>query len=233
LLYIKDEPDDVVWSKKLDNQILDLIGPNQTACLYGSRDSFLPHYRGGFDTVELEPTSYISATELRNVTHKTVRPSEDFRAGIIWSTGNQYISCLPTVDVAIVDKTLKRVLLAKKPNEKLYRFVGGFAQPTSPDYETDAKREVMEETGLEVSDLKYVGSTLISDWRYKKEQNKIKTLFFIGFYIFGCPTANDDISEVRWYELTKIGEGDIVPEHKPLLEMFKNWCEKNPKVLVP
>jgi bifunctional NMN adenylyltransferase/nudix hydrolase len=233
VLYIKDEASDEVWSKKVDAQIEDVLGPNQTAAIYGSRDSFIPHYKGGYPTVELEPTRIISGTELRKEASNKVKASPDFRAGVIWAVANQFPCCLPTVDVAIFDKATQRVLMARKPNERLYRFVGGFAQPNTPSYEADAKRETMEETGLEVADLTYIGSTQIDDWRYRKEVNKIKTLMFIGFYIFGRADAKDDIAESRWYELTKINEHDIVPEHRPLLEMFKNWCGKNPKAIAP
>lgn len=227
VLYIKDEASDEVWSKKLNAQVDDLLGANQTAVLYGSRDSFIPHYTGNLPTVELEPTRFISGTELRKEVSNKVKANPDFRAGVIWAVGNQFPCCLPTVDIAILDKANNRVLMARKLNEKLYRFVGGFSQPTSESYELDAKRETMEETGLEVADLTYIGSTLIDDWRYRKEQNKIKTMFFVGMYVFGCPTAKDDIAESRWFDLTKLSEFDIVPEHKPLLKMFLEWFAKN------
>lgn len=223
VLYIKDEPSDDVWSRKLDSQVDDLTGANQSAVLYGSRDSFIPHYKGNLPVVELEPTRIISGTELRKEASNRVKASADFRAGVIWAIGNVWPSCLPTVDVAILDKTNNRVLMARKSNEKLYRFVGGFASPKSPSYEDDAKREVMEETGLEVGDLIYIGSTLVDDWRYRKEQNKIKTMFYVGIYTFGCPDAKDDIVESRWFDLTKFTEVDIVPEHRKLFEMFNEF----------
>ncbi len=221
VLYIKDEPSDESWSKKLDEQIEDVIGPNQTAILYGSRDSFIPHYTGRYPTVELEPKRYVSGTALRKKISNEVKGSKDFRAGVIWAVGNQFPCCLPTVDVAIIDKSNNRILLAKKPNEKLYRFVGGFAQPTSPSYENDAKREVIEETGLEVGDLTYIGSSLIDDWRYRNEINKIKTLFYMATYVFGSPKASDDISEVRWFDLKTMKVEDIVEEHRPLWVMLE------------
>lgn len=227
VLYIKDEASDEVWSKKLDSQINDLLGANQTAILYGSRDSFIPHYKGNFDVIELEPNRIISGTELRKEASNKVKASPDFRHGVIWAVNNMYPSCLPTVDVAIIDTVVRRVLMAKKLNEKLYRFVGGFASPKSESYEIDAKREAIEETGLEIGEPEYIGSVLIDDWRYRKENNKIKTMFFVSRYKFGIPQANDDISEVRWFDLIKITDFDIVPEHRPLLSMFLNWVAKN------
>jgi hypothetical protein len=52
-------------------------------------------------------------------------------------------------------------------------------------------------------------------------------MFFVSKYIFGSPRANDDISEVRWFDLKTIYDNDIVPEHHPLLTMFLNWVAKN------
>ena len=178
VLYIKDESSDEVWSRKLDSQIYDLIGANQTAILYGSRDSFIQYYSGKFKTVELEATRIVSGTELRKEASNKVKASPDFRAGVIWAVNNQFPSCYPTVDVAIIDPSTFRVLLGRKPSEKLYRFIGGFASPQSNSYEDDAKREAQEETGLGVDNLVYVGSCLIDDWRYRKEIHKIKTMFF-------------------------------------------------------
>jgi bifunctional NMN adenylyltransferase/nudix hydrolase len=227
VLYIKDECSDEVWSRKLDSQVEDLLGANQKAVLYGSRDSFIPHYKGHLPVIELEPNRIISGTELRKEASNKVKSSPDFRHGVIWGVNNQYPSCMPTVDVAIVDTVSRRVLLAKKPSEKLYRFVGGFASPKSESYEIDAKREAIEETGLEIGEPEYIGSTLIDDWRYRKENNKIKTMFFVSKYIFGSPQANDDISEVRWFDLNSINDFNIVSEHRPLVTMFLNWVAKN------
>lgn len=228
VLYIKDMRDDVKWTKKLDNQIDDLIGPNQTPLLYGSRDCFIKGYvNGKYKTVELEPTRFISASELRKQASIKCKSTSDFRTGVINACGNRYPTCFPTVDVAIMDLPNNRVLLAKKPDEDKYRFVGGFASPKSESYEADAKREVMEETLLEVGEPKYIGSCLIDDWRYRREQDKIKTLFFVADYIFGCPQANDDIGEVRWFKLTELKDSDIMEEHLPLLVMFKNWLARN------
>jgi bifunctional NMN adenylyltransferase/nudix hydrolase len=58
-----------------------------------------------------------------------------------------------------------QLLLGRKPNEKLYRFIGGFSDPRSESFEHDAKREVMEEAGIEVGDLRYLGSLNVDDCR--------------------------------------------------------------------
>jgi bifunctional NMN adenylyltransferase/nudix hydrolase len=222
VLYIKDVPSDEDWSRRLDEQIRDVIGPNSKAILYGSRDSFIAHYKGKFTTQELEQDRFVSGTEIRKQVACKASNSPEFRAGVIWAVNNQYPKCHPTVDVAIIDEANRRLLLARKPNETLYRFVGGFADPRSTSYEQDVKREVTEETGLEVDDIQYLGSFIIDDWRYRSEQDKIKTLFFKARYIFGGPKPNDDISEVRWFDLDKVRTSDFVEEHRPLFLKLAN-----------
>lgn len=227
VLYIKDEREDSVWCKKLDNQIEDIIGPNQTVILYGSRKSFIDKYKGKFKTIELESTRIVSGTEIRKIISNKVKSSKDFRHGVIWAVYNTYPYSLATVDIAIVDPNNHSVLLAKKPGENKYRFVGGFSTPQSNSYEDDAKREVLEETGLTVEDLQYIKSFKIKDWRYEDEQTKIKTLFFMGIYTFGCPCASDDISEVKWFKISNLDvERDIMEEHQEMMTFFKNMYLK-------
>jgi bifunctional NMN adenylyltransferase/nudix hydrolase len=228
VLYAKDCASDEVWSKKLDSQISDIVTPNQSVVLYGSRDSFLGHYTGKFPTIELESQIFISATEIRNKISKSVKASPDFRSGVIWAAFNQYPTVYPTVDVAILNEDSSKLLLGRKSDEAHYRFIGGFADPKSDTYEQDAKREAQEETGAEVDDLVYIGSFKIDDWRYRYEVNKIKTLFFKAKYIFGAIRADDDIAVVKWFDLDKLQESDIMDGHKQLFRaLMKNLGKGN------
>jgi bifunctional NMN adenylyltransferase/nudix hydrolase len=220
VLYIKDTVSDNDWSTALDRQIADVVGPNQKVLLYGGRDSFLNRYTGKYATEELEPETYInvSGTEIRRQVSNKVKASPDFRAGVIWAAANQYTKVYPTVDVAVYDEK-GRWLLARKPYETKFRFIGGFADSTSSCYENDARREVAEEAGVEVDGITYVGSSLIDDWRYRNEADKIKTILFKAKYIFGRPTAADDVCEVRWFETRDLWDA-VVDEHRPLVELL-------------
>lgn len=220
VLYIKDVPDDVAWSKRLDEQIGDLLNPAQTVSLYGSRDSFISHYTGRYPTVEFEPISIVSGTELRKEISSKVKASADFRAGVIWAVYNQYPQTIATIDIAIYDDR-NRFLMVRKPSEKLFRFVGGFSQPEEKSYEMDALREVSEEVGVEIACLQYIGSTYIEDWRFEQQTNKIKTVFFEAKYVFGSPRPEDDVCEAKW--ITELSENDVVPEHKVLVQMLKKY----------
>jgi bifunctional NMN adenylyltransferase/nudix hydrolase len=146
---------------------------------------------------------------------------------------NQYPAIAPTVDIAIVRKMSAEdepdLLLARKPTEQLLRFIGGFATPGCNSYEEDARREVKEESGVEIGDLYYVGSINVDDWRYRQEQNKIRTILFVTNYASGTPRGADDVAEVRWVKLNKLQEEEIVPEHRPLLRLLLTNLNKERK----
>lgn len=222
--YIEDNPSDKVWSKNLDREIEKWLKPYQKAVIYGSRDSFIPYYSGRYPTVELEATKYISGTEIRRRLANSSTSGLEFRKGVISASFNRYPTCYTTVDIAIIDEEKGRVLLCKKSNEEHLRFVGGFATPDSDSFEDDAKREAIEETGLEVSNVVYIGSAKIDDWRYRGESDKIKTMFFTATYVFGRPEANDDISSVEWVSLPDLimGVVQVVPEHEVLVGLLTN-----------
>jgi len=218
--YIDDNRDDVVWSKNIDKQIAKWLNPGQTATLYGSRDSFLKCYHGKYSTCELESEIFVSATEVRKKIINSYPPTKDFRAGLIAATGLKYPTAYQTVDVAIINEK-NEFLMVKKPGELKWRFVGGFSDPRSKSLEEDAKREVREETGVEIDEPEYIGSTLIDDWRFRKEIDKIKTAFFIAKYIYGSPVGADDVEVAGWVTLDDlINKDNIVPEHIDLIEML-------------
>lgn len=221
VLYIKDQEDDKEWSKELDEKIRDVIGPTQTVTLYGSRNSFIDRYHGHFPTTELMQEVYISGSEIRKNIAKSVKNDRGFRRGAIWQAYNRYPTCYPTVDVAIFNEDETKILLARKPKQALYRFVGGFADPKSESYEADARREVMEETKLEITDPIYIGSMIVDDWRYRGEVDRIKTLLFKCKMLFGRPEASDDICEVRWFDWATLDPEMLRPEHRKLLMMLK------------
>lgn len=225
IVYVKDQPTDTVWSRKVDEMVSDQLIGKQTAVLYGGRDSFISHYEGRFATQELLQAEHYSGSAVRKqIARSNTRSSADFRAGVIWAAAAGYPTAYQTVDIAIMHDHpggARSILLGRKPNELLFRFIGGFSDPRSPSLEVDAKREVAEEAGIEVDEITYIGSTVVDDWRYRAEVDCIKTALFTAKYIHGRPTPGDDIEEVRWHDFLTLTPAHLVPTHRPLLAMLK------------
>jgi len=220
VLYVEDQASDEVWSKKLDNQISRLVHPNQTSVIYGSRDSFIAHYSGKYPVAELVSDTYVSGTEARKrISSRSAKATADFRAGVVWASQAMFPKCYATVDVAIFDEDGERILLARKENETEYRLIGGFSDPGSPSYEADVRREVSEEAHIDITDPKYLCSMLVDDWRYRREVDKITTLLFVAKYRSGRPTPDDDILELKWFDISSLSTEltEIRPEHRELV----------------
>lgn len=222
IAYVMDVNNDDLWSKSLDKIVGALVSPGQTTVLYGSRDSFIKHYTGRFDTRTLEAERVFSGTSVRaKIKGAATKATADFRAGVIWATGARFPTAYTTVDIAIMDGD--RLLLGRKEGEAKYRFVGGFSDPQSGSFEDDAIREVKEETGLDLMGLRYIGSTRVDDWRYRSEPDCIKTMMFVAETCGGTANADDDLAEVKWFST---GPGNFIREnlmdaHLPLLDLLE------------
>lgn len=226
IMFQEDRPTDDQWSAELDER-LSIIANGRDVVLYGSRDSFGKHYTGKYTFCEFKQHIYCSGTEQRLLTGKTIKSSSDWRKGCIYATQNRYPAVYPTVDCAIFDDDdLSEIYLARKHDEKLFRFVGGFSDPGDNSFEQAAKREASEETGMETEVLGWVGSVKIDDWRYRNEQDKVITNLFAMKRVFGVPEAKDDICELRKIKFAECHECHIIKEHRPLWIMLKEWVEK-------
>ena len=216
IMPLSDNKSNEIWSKQLDSKIKEVF-PLGSVTIYGSRDSFIPYYFGVNKTLELQPDVFVSATDIREVASKKVISSSEFRAGIIYSVYNQFPVVYSTVDVAIIKDD--EILLGQKLGETQWRFIGGFVDTTDESDEASAKRETLEETGLEVADFEYICSMPVNDWRYRGIKDRsIMTRFFKAKYIFGCPTPQDDINALKWFKLTPELENMLVEEHKKLFK---------------
>ena len=224
ILYIDDVGDNRIWSNNLDRQIQKLLGANLKAILYGSRDSFINGYVGKYPTIELIPSKFISASEIRREAGIRAKNTLDFRLGMVHVLQAQFPSFKLTVDMAIMNFDTNDLLLARKPGRNTLCFVGGFTDPSKDKSAEDAAiRESSEETGLEVNPYTYIGSTIIDDIRYRKEVDKIMTAFYLMEYKGGTPTADDDIEFVCWKKLSDIKDEEITPTHLPLLRKLREF----------
>lgn len=231
VLYIQDRHSDELWSRRLDQAIETQVTPSQSVVLYGGRDSFIAKYSGKYPTAELEQDTYVSGAELRrSVSRQSAKPSAAFRRGVVWAAYSRFPTAYTCVDAAVFDESYEKLLLARKEDEAQYRLIGGFSSPESENFEDDARREVAEEAHIEIGDVKYLASFKVDDWRYRGEADKIKTLLFSAKHLFGAPRPDDDIVEVRWFDLAELKiKRDVMPSHQPLVAVATNPAT-NPKI---
>lgn len=235
VLPMNDDRSDEKWSANIDASIRTIF-PESQAIIYGSRDSFIPHYHGGNHVEEYPAVGEHNATELRTDASKTVIGSDDFRAGVIYGTAKQRAVTYPTVDVVVMNDD-NQILLARKPAETLFRFVGGFVDRDDKNWEMAARRELYEETKLSALKMHYICSQAVEDWRYAKEESGIMTTLFLTYDWdqMGRPEASDDIAEVKYFDpkiFIDVNEiiKNIVPEHVELMISFMKYLNDNKKL---
>lgn len=220
ILALPDQKSDVVWSSQIHSKVREVF-PSGEVTLYGSKDSFIPYYTGKWKTCELQPEVFVSAVDIRESISKKTISSPEFRAGVIYSIYNQYPTTYSTVDVAIVDGK-GNILLGRKANEKEWRFIGGFVDVDDINDIAAAKREGREETGLELSDFKFICSMKIMDWRYRGIKDRsIITRFYECKYTFGAPQPQDDIAELKWFSISN--PPTLVDEHNTLFAEYLKY----------
>lgn len=219
--HIMDKPSDKDWSRGLDLTIRALC-PIGSVCLYGGREGFIPHYFGVYPTFELAIINNDQGTKIREDIGKVVYDSVDFRRGIIHACQNQYPKVFPTVDIAVVRKEKKsfEVLLARRKENDLLQFPGGFVDPGDKNLEEAAMRELSEELDVEADDFKYVCSSVIPDWRYNNTSERIITTLFKAIYVFGTGKPIDEFHSSEWAALSAENIDMIKPHHRILFEVL-------------
>ena len=221
VLPLPDHPSNSKWSQNLDSTLANTF-PGSGFTLYGSRDSFISFYSGNNQTCALPENGHHNSTEIRQHFGDKVMDKEEFRSGVIYAYSNTYLKVHPTVDIAIFRNNKTELLMGRKEVDNKWQLPGGFADPTDNNYETTAQRELKEECGaIETGPMNYEGSYRVDDWRYKQEADKIITCLFSAEFVYGIPTAGDDLAEVSWFSLKEISdmmESDKVAEaHFPQL----------------
>jgi len=107
-----------------------------------------------------------------------------------------------------------KVLLSKRgmePRKGIYDIIGGFLnEDEHPEH--GILREVKEETGLKVKIEKMLG---IYRDLYGENDEPTLNIIYIGKIISGKMNPQDDISELKWFDLDKTNN----------LELFKNVKE--------
>jgi len=217
---ITDNSSDVVWSNKLDT-LIEKSFPEHFVTLFGSRDCFLPYYKGRHRIAKIEAELSMSSTLLRMRAASSVIDSREFRAGMIYAATTQnFPASFQAVDIAIRHSLEPKVLVGRKCGDEGWRFPGGFVDPRDQNLEQTARREALEEVGdIEISKPSYITSARIDDKRYRQSQHKVMSALYSAVYVFGHIKAGDDLDEVKWVGFDEL-LNSLIEEHKPLGKAF-------------
>jgi 8-oxo-dGTP diphosphatase len=99
---------------------------------------------------------------------------------------------------ALVEDEAGRILLglrARAPAAGKWDLLGGFMDEHEQPLDT-LRREVREETGLEVEPARFVGA--VSD-RYGEDGNATLNLCWTARVVSGDPEPADDVAQLRWF----------------------------------
>lgn len=225
-----------LWSSIIDDKIDFLLEQNgvekYSINLIGGRDSFIDSYMGkhkNLDRFISELGDEINASEIRRSIYLN-GPEENpaFLRGMIYERLRAYLTAFQTVDSCILFEDY--VLLGKRSPSHKWQFVGGFSDPESDSLEEDAIRETFEETGLKVTDAKYIASTRVDDRRYLGTGDCIKTALFtvkasdmnnITTEEPTKPNGFDDLPYIRWFKLAEVEKNIIIDIHWKLFDILK------------
>jgi bifunctional NMN adenylyltransferase/nudix hydrolase len=228
ILPLKNNRSDIKWSKNID-ELINMSFGGSKALLYGSRDSFIPHYFGKNQTVELITDTNFSGTQVRKEIRRDVLGSSDYRAGVITGKGDRKPTAFNTVHIACVNSN-NELLLTKQKDIDKWQFIGDFIDPKDESKELSVNRIFNDETnGCEISDLKYVCSQKLDDYRYRRSKDSLMTTLFSGTFLWGGVKSKDEDIELEWFSITELKnltelgiEKLIISEHIPLMDKFLN-----------
>jgi ADP-ribose pyrophosphatase len=135
----------------------------------------------------------------------------------------------PTVGALIFNPEGKLLLCRSHKWENKYVIPGGHIE-LGERMEDALKREILEETGLTVYDIKLIGlkESIFSDTFYKK-----KHFLFIDYVCrtgSSDVTLNDEAEEYIWADLTQIENLELGGFTKDLLTEMKNKSENSTEI---
>ena len=116
-----------------------------------------------------------------------------------------------------------RVLLGRRAHEPVagtWDILGGFMDEWEQPLDT-LRRELREETGLEIEPLRFVGA--VSD-RYGEDGNATLNLCWTARIVSGELTPADDVSELRWFRPDELPRADELafPNTVQLLALWRD-----------
>lgn len=133
-----------------------------------------------------------------------------------------YAKPAPAICALVLDEA-GRILLGRRahePSAGKWDILGGFMDEFEQPLDT-LRRELREETGLEVEPRRFVGA--VSD-RYGPSGNATLNLCWTAEVVSGEPEPADDVAELRWFapdELPPAGELAF-PNTSSLLALWRD-----------
>jgi ADP-ribose pyrophosphatase YjhB (NUDIX family) len=133
-----------------------------------------------------------------------------------------YAHSEPTACALVVDDH-GRLLLARRagePEQGKWDLPGGFLGEGEPPLD-GLRRELREETGLEIEPLAFVGAWVD---RYGSSEGAPFTLnlYWTARIVAGEMGAADDVSELRWFTLEELPAGDELA-FSNVAEAIRSW----------
>jgi ADP-ribose pyrophosphatase YjhB (NUDIX family) len=132
-----------------------------------------------------------------------------------------YAHSQPTACALVVDDG-GRLLLARRagePEHGKWDLPGGFLEEGEAPLD-GLRRELREETGLEVEPLSFVGAW-IDRYGSAEEAPFTLNLYWTARALAGEAVAADDVSELRWFEPAELPPGEEIAFH--IAEVVSAW----------
>lgn len=134
-----------------------------------------------------------------------------------------YQNSKPTSCALIVEED--RVLLGKRstsPSKNKWDIPGGFLE-LGEHPETGLKREVLEETGLEIEIVDMIGFFMDT---YGKNGDSTLNICYVAKSKGEKIKAADDVKELRWFKIAKLPQNLAFKNTREMLGCLKKWLKK-------
>ena len=134
-----------------------------------------------------------------------------------------YANSEPTASAICVDER-GRVLLARRADEPFkgyWDLPGGFLEEGEHPLEA-LRRELREETSLEVQPLDFVG-VWMDRYQYGTRTTSTLNLYWTARVLAGSPEPADDVSELAWFAADELpGEDEFAFHIADVLRVWRN-----------